>query len=66
MRNIEESQTADLYTKVQITFTISKRISAEEFNDQDLLEDWIYMHLTEHNANIEKVDVLETELSDID
>lgn len=66
MRNIEDSQTANLYTKVQITFTVSKRISAQEFNEQDLLEDWIYVHLTEHNASIEKIDILETELSDID
>lgn len=66
MRDIVESQTANLYTKVQITFTISKRISPQQFNDQDLLEDWIYVHLTEHNASIKKIDILETEISDID
>jgi hypothetical protein len=59
-------ESADLYTELKITLTINGRIDARTFNDPELLEDWIYCNVTEHNSEWKNIETIKQELTDIE
>ncbi len=59
-------ETAEFSTKVQITLEIIGRIDARTYSEKDLLEDWIYCQVTDHNSEWKKVEILKEELTDFD
>jgi len=59
-------KTAEFSTKVQITGEIIGRIDARTYSEKDLLDDWIYCQVTDHNSEWKKVEILKEELTDFD
>jgi len=51
--------TANLFTRVRITLTISETIDAQTFNDSELLEAWIYDQVMLGNSEWLDVDIRE-------
>ena len=56
---------ADLYAEVTIKLTINQSIDSRTYNDLELLHDWIYCNVTDHNANWKKVSITKTEITNI-
>jgi hypothetical protein len=59
-------KTADLYAEVTIKLTINQSIDARTWNDSELLEDWIYCNVTDHNSDWKKVLITKTEITNIE
>jgi hypothetical protein len=59
-------KTADLYAEVTIKLTINQSIDARTLNDSELLEDWIYCNVTDHNSDWKKVSITKTEITNIE
>ncbi len=63
---MRQDSTADLYAEVTIKLTINQRIDSRTYNDSELLQDWIYCNVTDHNSNWKNVKITKTELTDIE
>jgi hypothetical protein len=57
---------ADLYAEVTIKLTINQSIDSRTYNDSELLHDWIYCNVTDHNSEWKKVSINKTELTNIE
>jgi hypothetical protein len=57
---------ADLYAEVTIKLTINESIDERTWNDSELLEDWIYCNVTDHNSEWKKVLITKTEITNIE
>lgn len=62
---IIQMERADLYAEVTIKLTINQSIDSRTYNDSELLHDWIYCNVTDHNADWKKVSITKTEITNI-
>jgi|TARA_R110000744_G_scaffold41870_2_gene94956 hypothetical protein len=59
-------KTADLYTEVTIKLTINETIDVRTYNDTELLEDWIYCHVTDYNSEWKSIEITKQEITNIE
>ena len=57
---------ADLYAEVTIKLTINQSIDSRTYYDSELLHDWIYCNVTDHNSEWKKVSITKTEITNIE
>ena len=62
---IIQMERADLYAEVTIKLTINQSIDSRTYNDSELLHDWIYCNVTDHNSEWKKVSITKTEITNI-
>lgn len=62
---IIQMERADLYAEVTIKLTINQSIDSRTYNDSELLQDWIYCNVTDHNSEWKKVLITKTEITNI-
>lgn len=58
-------KTANLYTEVTIKVKIDSTIDVNTYNTKDLLEDWIFCHVTDYHAEWIDIEITKDELTDI-
>lgn len=58
-------KTADLYTEVTIKLIVNETIDVRTYNDTELLEDWIYCNVTDHNSEWKSIEVTKQEITNI-
>ena len=63
---IIQMERADLYVEVTIKLTINESIDARTYYDSELLNDWIYCNVTDHNADWKNVSITKTEITNIE